>query len=138
VLDCPPAWSRVQLGTLAITGSRLEEARALFDEGLELSLAVRSTRQRGPVPARVCSVGVGGGRCGAGGAAGGRGREPAPAGRLADVADAPAGEAELVAQIREALGADRFEELFAAGARLNRRDAVAALRDRGGHGWWLS
>jgi hypothetical protein len=43
-------------------------------------------------------------------------------------------EAELVAQIREALGADRFEELFAAGARLNRREAVAALRDRGGAG----
>jgi hypothetical protein len=40
------------------------------------------------------------------------------------------GEAELVAQIRQALGADRFEEVVAAGARLNRREAVAAVRDR--------
>jgi hypothetical protein len=38
------------------------------------------------------------------------------------------------AQIREALGSDRFEEVFAAGARLNRREAVATLRDRGGTG----
>src|SRR5262245_53275857 len=44
------------------------------------------------------------------------------------------GEAELVARVREALGADRFEELFAAGARLNRREAVAAVRGRRGAG----
>jgi hypothetical protein len=42
------------------------------------------------------------------------------------------GEAELVAQIRQALAADRFDEIFAAGARLNRREAVAAVRDRRG------
>jgi hypothetical protein len=44
------------------------------------------------------------------------------------------GEAELVAQIRQALGADRFEEVFAAGVRLNRREAVATVRDRRGAG----
>ena len=38
------AWSRVQLGTLAGIGGRLEDARALLDEGLELSLATHSTR----------------------------------------------------------------------------------------------
>jgi hypothetical protein len=43
-------------------------------------------------------------------------------------------EAELVAQIRQAVGADRFEEVFAAGARLSRREAVAAVRDRRGAG----
>jgi hypothetical protein len=36
------------------------------------------------------------------------------------------GEAELVAQVREKPGADRFET---AGARLNQRQAVAAVRD---------
>jgi hypothetical protein len=41
-------------------------------------------------------------------------------------------EAELVAQVRQALGADRFNQVFAAGARLNRREAVAAVRDRRG------
>jgi hypothetical protein len=37
-------------------------------------------------------------------------------------------------QIGEALGADRFDELFAAGSRLNQQDAVAAVRDRHGEG----
>jgi hypothetical protein len=53
------AWSLVQLGTLAIVGNRLEEARALLDEGLELSLAVRSTRSVGlylPAFARLAFV----------------------------------------------------------------------------------
>ena len=37
------------------------------------------------------------------------------------------GETELVAKAREVLGADRFGEVFAAGARLNQRQAVAAV-----------
>jgi hypothetical protein len=40
------------------------------------------------------------------------------------------GEAELVAQARQALGAGRFDQVFAAGARLTQRAAVAAARDR--------
>jgi hypothetical protein len=40
------------------------------------------------------------------------------------------GEAALVTQVRLALGADRFDEVFAAGARLSQREAVAAVRDR--------
>jgi hypothetical protein len=40
------------------------------------------------------------------------------------------GETELVAQIRQTMGADRFEEVFASGIRLNRREAVAAIRAR--------
>jgi hypothetical protein len=40
------------------------------------------------------------------------------------------GKAELVAQIRKALGADRFDPVFAAGERLTRQEAVAAVRDR--------
>ena len=42
------------------------------------------------------------------------------------------GEAELVTQIREALGASSFDEKYAAGAQLSRREAVAAARDRPG------
>jgi hypothetical protein len=38
------AWSQVQLGILALVRGRPEEARALLDEGLELSLATHSTR----------------------------------------------------------------------------------------------
>jgi hypothetical protein len=44
------------------------------------------------------------------------------------------GEAVLVAQLSQALGADRFDEVFAAGARLNLQEAVAAVRDRRGAG----
>jgi hypothetical protein len=35
-----------------------------------------------------------------------------------------------VTQVRLALGADRFDEVFAAAARLSQREAVAAVRDR--------
>lgn len=44
------------------------------------------------------------------------------------------GEAELVAQVRQALGADRFEEVFAAGARLTQQQAVAAVQGQRGAG----
>jgi hypothetical protein len=37
-------------------------------------------------------------------------------------------------QTRGALAAGRFDEVFAAGARLNLREAVAAVRDRRGAG----
>jgi hypothetical protein len=35
----------------------------------------------------------------------------------------------LVAGIRQALGADRFDQEFAAGIQLNRQQAMAAARD---------
>ena len=40
------------------------------------------------------------------------------------------GEAELVDQVRQALGADRFARAFAAGALLTQQEVVAAVRDR--------
>jgi hypothetical protein len=39
-------------------------------------------------------------------------------------------EAEVVAEVRQALGDARFDQVFAAGARLTQREAVAAARDR--------
>jgi hypothetical protein len=41
-------------------------------------------------------------------------------------------EAELLAQVRQALGAGRFDDVFAAGSRLNQREAVATVRDQRG------
>jgi len=38
------------------------------------------------------------------------------------------GEAELAAQIRQAVGDDRFGQAFAAGSRLTQQEAVAAIR----------
>ena len=43
-------------------------------------------------------------------------------------------EAELVDQVRQTLGAERFDQAFAAGARLQQREAIAAVRDRRGAG----
>jgi hypothetical protein len=40
------------------------------------------------------------------------------------------GEAELVDQIRQALGADRFDQAFAARTQLTQQEAVAVVRDQ--------
>jgi hypothetical protein len=40
----------------------------------------------------------------------------------------------MMAQIRRAVDADRFDQGFGAGTRLNRREAVAAVRDQQGAG----
>jgi ATP/maltotriose-dependent transcriptional regulator MalT len=128
------AWSRVLLGTLAVVRGRLEEARALLDEGLELSLAAHSTRSVTlclTAFAQLAFVEGDGERAAllAGAAEGLRGRVGLRALMLLRQ-----GEAELVAQVRLALGADRFEEVFAAGARLTQQEAAAAVGDRRGAG----
>jgi class 3 adenylate cyclase len=41
-------------------------------------------------------------------------------------------EAELAAQVRQALGEDRFDQVFAAGSRLSQREAVAAAGNQRG------
>jgi predicted ATPase len=128
------AWTRVQLGGLAIARGRLDEARGLLDEGLRLSLAARSTQNVSlwlAAFARLVFVE----------------RDAEQAALLAGAADGlrrrvgvgvwpmlRREEAELVAQVREALGTDRFDEVFAAGARLNRQEAVAAVEGRRGAG----
>jgi predicted ATPase/class 3 adenylate cyclase len=126
------AWSRVLLGTLAVVRGRLEEARALLEEALELSLAAHSTRS-----VTLCLAAFGRLALVEGDAA----RAALLAGAteglrrrvgLRSLVVLRQGEAELVAQVRQALGADRFEEVFAAGARLTQQEAVAAVRDRRG------
>jgi predicted ATPase len=124
------AWSRAQLGTLAVVRGRPEDARALLNEALDLSLAAHSTHG-----VTLCLAGFAG-----------LALVEGDAERAALVAGAAEGlrrraslrvwplrrrlEAELLAQIRRALGADRFEEVFADGARLSQREAVAAVRER--------
>jgi predicted ATPase len=128
------AWSQVQLGTLAVIQGRLDEARALLDEGLTLSLATHSTRSVTLSLAAFSQLALVEGDLEraallAGAAEGLRRRVGLRAWPLQRQ-----GEAELVARVRQALGADRFDEVFAAGDRLNRREAVAAVRDRRGAG----
>ena len=127
----PPA-SRVQLGTLDVVRGRLDEARALLDEALDLSLAIYITRnvslclvayaqlalaKDDPERAALLAGAVEGLR------------------RRAGLGAWPMlrhGEAELAAQVRRALGEDRFGQVYAAGARLSQRQVVAAVQDRPG------
>ena len=126
------AWAQVQLGILALARGRLEEAQALLDEGLELSLATHSTRNLTlclTALAQLALVEGDGERAAllAGAAEGLRQRVGLRAWPLQRQ-----GEAQMVAQIRQALDPDRFDQGFAAGARLSRREAVAAAQSRGG------
>jgi len=122
------AMSQVALGTLALVRGRAEEARALLDEALGLSLAARSTRS-----VTLCLAALARWALVAG--------DPERAALVAGAAEGlrrraglrtwpmlRQGEAELVAQVRQALGADHFDQVSATGARLTQRDAVAAAR----------
>jgi predicted ATPase/class 3 adenylate cyclase len=122
------AMSRVGLGTLALVRGRAEEARALLDEALGLSLAARSTRS-----VTLCLAGLARWALVAG--------DPERAALVAGAAEGlrrraglrawpilRQGEADLVAQVRQALGADHFDQVLATGNRLTQRDAVAAAR----------
>jgi predicted ATPase/class 3 adenylate cyclase len=128
------AWAQVQLGILALVMGQLEEARALLDEGLELSLATHSTRNVTlclTAFAQLAFVEGDGERAAllAGAAEGLRQRVGLRAWPLQRQ-----GEAQMVAQFRQALDVDRFDQVFAAGARLNRREVVAAVREPRGAG----
>ena len=127
------AGSRAQLGALAVARGRPDEAQALLDEGLGLSLAGHSTQNVTLYLAGFARLAFAEGDLEraallAGAAEGLQrraGRRVWPTLRRA--------EAELVTRVREALGADRFEEVFAAGSRLSQQEAVAAIRDRPGN-----
>jgi len=123
-------FSRVQLGTLAVARGRLDEARTLLDEELAASLAAYSTQNVTLSLAAFAQLAF---------AEGDPGRAALLAGateglrRRAGLGVWPEpqrGEADLATQIRQALGADRFDQVYAAGARLSRREAVAAARDQ--------
>ena len=122
------AMSQVGLGTLALVRGRAEEARALLDEALGLSLAARSTRS-----VTLCLAASARWALVAG--------DPERAALVAGAAEGlrrraglrtwpmlRPGEAELAAQVRQTLGADHFDQVFATGTRLTQRDALAAAR----------
>jgi ATP/maltotriose-dependent transcriptional regulator MalT len=128
------AWSQVLLGTLAVVRGRLEEARALLDEGLDLSLAAHSTRNVTLCLAALVQLALAEGDAEraallAGAAEGLRQRVGLRAWPLQRQ-----GEAELVGHVRQALGADQFDRVFAAGVQLSQQQAVAAARNRRGAG----
>jgi len=124
------ASARLQLGTLAIVQGRPGQARELLDEALDLSLAIRIIRNVTLCLAAFAQLAF---------AEGDPGRAALLAGaaeglrRRAGFSTWPMlrrGETQLAAQIRQALGDDRFGQALAAGSRLTQQEAVAAIRDR--------
>jgi len=122
------------LGTVAGGQGRPEEARGLLDKGLELSLAAHSTRSVTLCLATFARQAFVEG-------------DPQRAALLAGAADGlrrrvglqtwpllRREEAELVAEAREALGRDQFDQVYATGSQLSQQEAVAAVRDRRGAG----
>jgi predicted ATPase len=127
------AASRVQLGKLALTRGRPEEARALLDEGLDLSLAIHSSRNVTLCLGAFAELAFADG-------------DPARAARLMGAAEGlrrraglrawptPQRGTELVDQVRRTLGADRFDQEVAAGIELSPREAVDLTRHQRGAG----
>jgi predicted ATPase/class 3 adenylate cyclase len=124
------ASARLQQGMLAIAQGRPGQARELLDEALDLSLAIRIIRNVTLCLAAFAQLAF-------------AERDLERAALLAGAAEGlrrragfttwpmlRRGEAELAAQIRQALGDDRFGQAFAAGSRLSQQQAVAAIRDQ--------
>jgi tetratricopeptide (TPR) repeat protein len=124
------ASARLQLGILATVQGRFGQARELLDEALEVSLTNRITRHVTMCLVAFAQLAF-------------AERDPGRAALLAGAAEGlrsragfstwptmRRGEAELAAQIRQALGDGRFGEAFAAGSALSQQEAVAAIRDR--------
>jgi predicted ATPase len=126
------AWSQVLMGTVAVAQGRLDQARDLLDEALgqDQSAIITSSWALGLIAFARLALAEG---------------DPGRAALLTSAAEGMRqraglqawpvlrrGEAELVAQIRQALGASAFDEKYAAGARLSRREVVAIVRDRPG------
>ena len=132
--DWLATWSRVQLGTLDALRGRLDQAQNLLYEALDLSLAIPSTSVVALCLAAHARLAFGQGDLEQAalleGAADGLRRR---VGLRAWPMLRPT-ETELSDQLRQTLGADRFDQAFSAGSRLNQHEAVAAVRDQRGTG----
>jgi predicted ATPase len=130
--DWLAAGPRVQLAILAVLRGRLDEARPLLDEALDLSLTARSTPFVTLCLAGYAQLAFADGdpdRAALleGAAEGLRRRVGLPAWpHLRRV------EAELVARVRHRLGGSRFDQAFSAGSGLTQREAVTIVRDQRG------
>jgi predicted ATPase len=127
--DWLAAWSRAQLATLDVASGQMDEARALLAEALRLSLTTHDSRNVSLVLVEFARLALAAG-------------DPERAARLAAAAEGlrerthlrpwpmlRQGENELKAQIREAIGAPRFEEAFDAGAQLSQREAITIAEE---------
>ena len=124
------ASSRAILARVAVNHAQLDEARALLDEALDLSVGAHSTTIVTFCLAAFARLELAEGDANraallVGAADGLRQRQGLRAWPMLRLV-----ETELMAEIREALGAEPFEQAFGAGSRLNLREAVAVAGDR--------
>jgi hypothetical protein len=124
----------VQLAILDVLRGRLDQARMLLGEALDLSLAARSTPFVTMCLAGYARLAFADG-------------DPERAARLEGAAEGlrrrvglrawphlrPV-EADLAAQVRQKLGAAKFDQVFSAGSALTQRQAVAIVQDQNGSG----
>jgi len=126
------AGPRVQLGILDVLRGRLDEARTVLEEALDMSLAARSTPFVTLCLAGYAQLAFADG-------------DPDRAARLEGAAEGLRRrvglaawphlrkvETELVAQVRDTLGAARFDQAFTFGSGLSQLQAVAVVRNRRG------
>ena len=131
--DWLAAGRQVQLGILAVLQGRFDEARTLLEEALDLSLLARITQFVALCLTGYAWLALADGDLDQaarleGAAEGLRRRVGLPAWpHLRKV------EAELVAQVRQRLGADQFDQAFSAGSRLTQRQAVAIVQTQHRH-----
>jgi ATP/maltotriose-dependent transcriptional regulator MalT len=128
--DWLPAASPVQLGNLAVLRGKLDEARALMDEALDLGLAARSTPFVTLCLAAYARLALAEGDSERaarlkGATEGLRQRVGLPA-----WPDLRRLEEELVAQIRQKLSADQFDQAFSDGSELAQRQAIDMVRNQ--------
>ena len=132
--DWLTAGCQAQLGILEVLRGRLDQARALVNQALDLSLAARSTPFMTVCLAAHAWLALAEGEPERaalleGAAEGLRHRVGLPAWPLLRRV-----EADLVAQVRQRLGAGRFDQAFSAGSALTQREAIAIVRDQRGTG----
>jgi hypothetical protein len=123
------AWSRVQLGRLAVDQGRLEEGQALLAEALDLSLTSQNTRNVALCLAGFARLALAQGDLERAALMAGAAQGLLKRAGLRAWPMLRRGDAELEARVRDALGEDRFEPLFATGSQLKQQEALAALRD---------
>jgi tetratricopeptide (TPR) repeat protein len=128
------AAARLQLGSLALARGQVNDAFELLDDALDQNLALSNTRNVSVSLAAIAQLVFAEG-------------DPEQSALLAGAAEGVrrraglrawptmrSGQAELAAQVRQQLGAQRFDELSAAGARLSQREAAAAVHKPPGAG----
>jgi predicted ATPase/predicted negative regulator of RcsB-dependent stress response len=121
------AAARLQLGSLALARGRVNEAFELLDDALGQNLALSNTRNVSVSLAAIAQLVFAEG-------------DPEQSALLQGAAEGVRrraglrtwptmriGQAELAEQVRQALGAQHFDELTTAGARLSQRQAAAAV-----------